>query len=305
MNSKNAAVVWYFQDGKPGHQNQILGLIEALQKETPISAHPVSVLSIREALLCLLKGTFPSVNLPRPLLIIGAGHQTHLSLLAAKRACGGRTIVLMRPALPLRFFDLCFIPEHDAAPNRNNVFKTQGTLNRVFNTQEAKADQGLFLIGGNSQHFKWNNEALLHQIKHIIHETPSTHWTLTTSRRTPESFVKILLKQNLNRFTLKQFKDTTPDWLPSILVKMSNVWVTPDSVSMVYEALTAGALVGVFSLEKKRQNTRVQNGLDKLIAKKQVQVYPEWQKTHKMHPVLLPFNESVRAAQWIVHQWLA
>ena len=70
-------------------------------------------------------------TLPTPDLLLGAGHHTHLSLLAARRIRGGKVVVLMRPSLPPGLFDLCLIPEHDAPPARPNVLATRGALNRI------------------------------------------------------------------------------------------------------------------------------------------------------------------------------
>ena len=89
-------VVWRFSDGKSGHDNQSLGLVDALQRRTRIHSYDIPVQP--GAALDWLIGRFPAGSLlPDPWLIIGAGHATHLPMLAARRARGGRTAVLMRP----------------------------------------------------------------------------------------------------------------------------------------------------------------------------------------------------------------
>jgi mitochondrial fission protein ELM1 len=46
--------------------------------------------------------------------------------------------------------------------------------------------------------------------------------------------------------------DTAPDWLPNLLARAAEVWVSADSVSMIYEALSAGAHVGVLEVPARR-----------------------------------------------------
>jgi mitochondrial fission protein ELM1 len=53
--------------------------------------------------------------------------------------------------------------------------------------------------------------------------------------------------------TIVPFAATSPDWLPTQLARADQAWVTADSVSMVYEALTAGAAVGVLDVPRPRQ----------------------------------------------------
>ncbi|MDQ2694705.1 MAG: mitochondrial fission ELM1 family protein, partial [Pseudomonadota bacterium] len=109
-----ARVIWRFSDGRPGHDNQSLGLAEALARLMPVQVFTLAPLPPLPALAGLLTGRAPAaLRLPAPDLILGAGHRTHLSLLAARRSRGGRAVVLMSPSLPLRWFDLCLIPEHD------------------------------------------------------------------------------------------------------------------------------------------------------------------------------------------------
>ena len=82
-----ARIVWRFSDGKPGHDNQSLGLVDALQQRTRRETYDIPVRP--GAGLDWMFGRFPAGSLlPDPWLIIGAGHSTHLPLLAARRARG-------------------------------------------------------------------------------------------------------------------------------------------------------------------------------------------------------------------------
>ena len=115
-------VVWRFSDGKAGHDNQSQGLAGALNRLRPVEIITLDPLPAVMALSALGGGQRALWrNIPAPGIVLGAGHRTHLSLLAARRMRGGKAIVLMRPSLPLCLFDLCLIPAHDAPPARPNV----------------------------------------------------------------------------------------------------------------------------------------------------------------------------------------
>lgn len=107
-------VVWMVTDGKAGHLNQMRGLVHALGERASVEPHTIAALPRAGALAALATKRFaPGVGLPDPDLVLAAGHGTHLSALAARRARGGKLIALMRPTLPLRWFDLVIAPRHD------------------------------------------------------------------------------------------------------------------------------------------------------------------------------------------------
>ena len=107
-------VIWRFVDGKPGHEKQSAGLIQGVESIRPIEVHEIDVrfkaFYWRQIRRFLLRDT---PDLPPPDLLVGVGHRTHLPLFLACLVCGGRSVVLMKPTLPLGFFDLLFVPEHD------------------------------------------------------------------------------------------------------------------------------------------------------------------------------------------------
>ena len=298
-------VVWRLSDGKAGHDSQSRGLAEALARLQPVEMVTLSPLPPLTALNSLLCGYQPAWSQqPAPDLLLGAGHHTHLSLLAARRARGGKAVVLMRPSLPLRLFDLCLIPEHDAPPTCPNVLATRGALNRILPSATLESDRGLLLIGGPSAHFAWNDAKVCQQIAAITAADPAIHWTLTTSRRTPSSFLKALLGVSGAELTVVPVAQTSKDWLPTQLARAGQVWVTADSVSMVYEALTSGAAVGVLEVPQQRAN-RISRGLERLTEEGWVTLFTDWRRDRQLHLLTQPFNEAERCARWIVERWFA
>ncbi|HOW77205.1 MAG TPA: mitochondrial fission ELM1 family protein [Candidatus Competibacteraceae bacterium] len=326
-------VVWRFSDGKAGHDGQSRGLLEALSRLRPVEALMLDPLPTLTALSILFIGRFLAWrHLPIPDIVLGAGHRTHLSLLAARRVHRGKAVVLMRPSLPLSLFDLCLIPEHDAPPARRNVLATRGALNRIQPSTALEPSRGLLLIGGPSAHFAWDNESLHRQIAAIVAADPAIHWTLTTSRRTPANFLEYLSPLppapsydgegelpktpspllgegwggECERSFLKivPVVETGPDWLPAQLARTGQVWVTADSVSMVYEALTAGAAVGVLDVPVKHAN-RVSQGLAQLATEGWVTPFADGSPGQPLQRPPQTFNEAERCARWIIEQWFA
>jgi mitochondrial fission protein ELM1 len=292
-------VVWVVSDGKPGHLNQSLGLAEALARATPTDPHVVPALPAWRAALAGLLNRMPDHAPPAPDLVIGAGHGTHLTLLAARRAQGGRAVVLMKPSLPRRCFDLVIVPRHDGVPTDAHTLVTEGALNRI---RPAARDpqRGQMLIGGESPHFRWDGDAVQVQIRSVLARTPAVQWTLTTSRRTPAEFLTGLpAEPNL---TVVPHTATGPDWLPQQLAGCGTAWVTPDSASMVYEALTAGAEVGVFDLPA-NPKSRVGWAIAQLADDKRVTRFIAWCAHGTLHPNPQPLAEADRCAAWIL-PWL-
>jgi hypothetical protein len=293
-------IAWIVSDGKPGHVNQSRGLAEALARATPTEIVTLPALPAWRAWLALLLKRIPGKPLPNPDLVVGTGHATHLTLLAARRAHGGRAVVLMKPSLPRRWFDLCILPQHDDIAADPRTLVTEGALNRVRPASDRDARRGLLLIGGESKHFEWDSDAVQVQIKGILARTPETQWTLTTSRRTPANFLA-LLPQHPN-LTIVPHTATAPGWLPAQLSQCGTVWVTPDSASMVFEALTAGADVGVFDLPV-NPGSRVGRAIAHLADAQRITRFANWCAHGTMRPNTHPLAEADRCAAWIL-EWL-
>ncbi len=296
-------VIWRITDGKRGHERQTQGLAQALARLMPVSVSEIRAESPGPALWHWLAGHFsPGRGLAPPDLIVGAGHGTHLTMLAAQRAYGGKTVVLMKPSLPLRCFDLCLIPEHDGVSGSLNVLTTQGAINVVQPSGDKDAAAGLILLGGGSAHYRWDAVRLAEQIRRLVTETPSMHWALTTSPRTPSDMLARLRELESVRFRLTPFDAVPGDWLPAQLERAAQVWVTPDSVSMLYEALTSGAAVGVLDMERLGAG-RVSSGVERLLQEGRAGSYSGWVAGQRLPVAQDEFNEAARCARWIKQHW--
>ena len=263
-----AIVIWRFVDGKPGHEKQSAGLLQGIESIHPIAVFEIDV-RFKPFFWCQirrkLRGETP--DLPEPDLLIGAGHRTHLPLLIARIACGGRTVVLMRPTLPHRWFHLIFVPEHDRVRRKANVVETRGVICPAV-VDDKERDTGLILLGGTSPHFRWSNRDVCHKVAAIVAASPDVHWQVCDSRRTPLDLPDHLA--DAPNLTFRHWQATPAGFLEELLPRTGYAWVTADSASMLYESLSAGARVGVIELQPASRRNKHVRAIKKLVAEGQV-----------------------------------
>jgi mitochondrial fission protein ELM1 len=297
-------VVWRFADGLRGHENQSDGLIGALAERTSVSVHTVPTPRARRiyASWRALRGA-DTHNLPKPDLLIGTGVAAHLPMLVARRQRGGRTVVLMRPSFPMAWFDLVIAPAHDRLAPRRNLLITRGALNRLRPAAEKNPHEGLFLIGGPEREHLWAPEVLEAQITAIAARHPDVQWCAASSRRTPKDFLPHLRILGLANLETVAVEDVGADWLPQKLASAATVWVTEDSVSMLYEALTAGAATGLLSMPRRDDRASKRNLGGGLLAEGLVTSFDDWQKGRPLAPPHEPLDEAGRCADWILREW--
>lgn len=286
-------------DGRPGHENQSVGLALALALRTG-ATHEVTRLDQAACVWSRMRAAAEcEEEALRPELVIAAGHRTHLPLWWAARRLGARSVVIMRPSLPGVFFDLALVPRHDLRSGSVDTERrvlTRGALNRVPEELPVKEPVGLVLLGGPSKHHGWDGGALAPMIARVIAARPELAWTVADSRRTPAGFLdKVALPTGVERVA---HAATGPGWLAGELARASVVWATEDSVSMVHEAATAGAATGVLPAPR-LGNGRVVRAVDELVAAGLATRYPG-------EPVAAGrFHEAGRCADLIVARWFA
>ena len=259
-------VVWRILDGKAGHEAQTQGLVQALKKKISVFSFDVKAPARWKSLSGFIFKHFEAgKSLSPPDLIVAAGSRTHFALLAASRTYGGKTVVFMQPSLPVSLFDLCLIPKHDSRKSGKNILLTDGVLNPIQPAIDADPQRGLFLIGGPSRHYDWDTTGILDQVVSLVQENPKINWTLTTSRRTPSDCTQKLIGLFQPNLEIIPVEKTPRGWVSERLQECRLVWVSEDSVSMVYEALTAGALTGLLKVPAIKQTSRVQNSVKLLL----------------------------------------
>lgn len=285
-------------DGKMGHLNQTKGLAEALGRICAVNIHQIDLIDgpiwKKIGLVRREIGSLPPLH-----FLFAAGHRTHLTLALLRRWTKAKTVVLMKPSLPYALFDLAIVPEHDLhGKHPRRVIPSLGALNRVTPQQE-KSNSGLILLGGPSRDYEWQGDTIRHAIAEITRDSP-LHWTITNSRRTPEDFLCSLKD---NPATLHPHEQGGPDWLPSMLRQASEVWVTEESVSMIFEALTSGARVGLLPMQVNRAKAKIKRLVSHITDLHYCMSWEQWQSEKLLRAPAQRLAEADRCARLLLEKF--
>lgn len=310
-----------FYDTRAGHAKQTAGLVAALARLTPVAVHEVRVpdgtlaRDLRDWARWLgsLAGVRPDFShLPgysdapgKVDMVIGTGTRCHIPLLQMARNRDARAVTCMGPSsLLVPRFDLCVVPEHDSSPRGDNVVTTLGPPNTAPKDGANDPAKGLIAIGGRDEktHY-WDSGDVLAMVYGVARAAQEIKWTITTSPRTPADMAPVLaaLADKADNVAFVPFSETGPGWVEERYGESNIAWVTADSASMVYEALTAGCRVGILPVRWKGDN-KLARGLRKLRERGRVLTYPEvaggvpWPDTE-------PLDEAGRVAREILKRW--
>ena len=145
-----------------------------------------------------------------------------------------------------------------------NIIVSFGALNAIppVEIDLTKKQNGIILIGGTSKNFHWSNNSIIRQIKKIISKSDQVNWELTISRRTPVEFLYELKKENLTQIKVLDEKQSIGNWIEKNLPLKEEAWVTIDSVSMVYESLTASCKTGILKLKPKKFTSKISENIE-------------------------------------------
>lgn len=293
-------VLWIVTDDKPGHRSQQEGLAERLQALAPFDVHWLYAHDLHVGLLDTLRRRPVVLGLPAPQWILGAGAGTHSLILKLRHIYRAKAILLMKGAFPAAWFDANITPVHDNPPRRRNVLPTVGVMNPVIPRHEGRdSSTGTFLIGGTNEHFAWEDARVIDQVDRICRAQSAVHWTLTDSRRTPAAFLPALRARNIPNLTLISHQDTPRGFIKQQLDKTGQLWVTRDSVSMVYECLTSGAPTGLLDLTPLR-SSRVVKDMQYLLGEGWVRDFSHWDLYQRLPVCETRLWEADRGARWLL-----
>jgi len=248
-------------DGKPGMENQCLGLAEALGV-TPevkrVAPRPPWRWLPPHAWFSPLSAV-DGVAPPWPELLIATGRQTVAPALAIKaRNRATFAVQIQDPVAGRGRFDLIAVPEHDNLTGAN-VIATLGALHRVTPQVLAAAAprfepmlQALprplvaVLLGGANKQYRLS-EARARTLAEGLARLPGG-LAITPSRRTGEDAMRII-RAALGAKPAVIWDGTGENPYFGFLAHADAIVVTGDSVSMVSEACATGKPVYVFDLE--------------------------------------------------------
>ncbi len=218
----------------------------------------------------LVKGTYDSLVKIKPDLVISCGSSVAPVNFILSRENLAKSIVIMRPSvLSTKKFNLVIMEKHDMPLKRKNLVITEGALNLVdddyldSNGQALKSRVQLsrkfvlgLLLGGDTKDFKLSLDSMreiIGQIKDAL-EKIDGEVLITTSRRTPAE-VECLLKEEFTNYPRCKLliianEKNIPEAVGGILALSHLVVVSPESISMISEAVNSKKYVLVFKTNK-------------------------------------------------------
>lgn len=241
--------IYYLNDNKIGHLRQSEGLAKALQQllGDEVGIESIPAFSLWQYLISFGRC---AQKINKNSIVIGAGHRTHFGLIYYRFKYSAKNIVIMKPSLPKSWFRYCIIPRHDNVTEKDNIIITEGAMNALSMQNAEKENQLIILIGGPSDSCTWNNESIYRQLLIKLRSINiRIKIILSTSRRTPVEFISNLPKEISDKVQVIDFKTVDIAWLPAQLLKSHEAWITSESISMVYEALSANCLVQTIDVD--------------------------------------------------------
>jgi len=174
----------------------------------------------------------------------------------------------MRPSyFGLKRFSLVIAPRHDRIKERKNLVITDASLNLINEESLGRAtkdlinkkslnDKALYislLIGGDSKNFKLSASCVAVVIEELkkLSESLGANLLVTTSRRTTRE-VEAIVKKGLNGYPSSKLmvianENNPPGVVEGMLGLSSIVVLSPESISMISEAVSSKKYVFVFN----------------------------------------------------------
>lgn len=300
-----------FLDGSPGHEKQTLGIVRALRRLHPLEETEIRIVRRspgQEAwawLRYLLGLDSPPAGIQGAFhLLIGTGSHTHIPMLSSKRHCHALCVTCMAPSILLRGrFDLCCVPEHDGIAARDNVLLTIGPPNCSIPSAEHDQSRGLVLLGGvdEKSHF-WNSVEIAESVRTLAITEKDKRWTVSSSPRTPAATIILMegLAKELENVEFFRYENTASGWVEEQYGGNGTVWVSADSMSMIYEALSAGCNLGIIPVAWKDRNNKFSRSERFLLEHGLVVSFDAWKKGAARWNSREPLDEAGRCAQAIL-----
>lgn len=266
--TQNSKMCWVVTDGKPGMENQALGLAEALEMDIDLKRtklrFPWSALTpyLQLGLSACLSPERDLLTAPWPRVLIASGRQSILPALYVKQASNQKTMVvyIQNPVISPKNFDLVVAPRHDNLTG-SNVVVTQGALHRVTTTRLA-AEKLLFpqfetlpsprfavLLGGSNRSYRFDEtvaQNLATQLQRL-QQTYQAGLLISPSRRTDKHHLDSL-QSKLNPNTTYIWDTTGANPYFAMLAWADALFVTCESISMITEACSTGKPVYLLRL---------------------------------------------------------
>ncbi len=266
--------VWTLTDGRPGIENQALGLAEAIARRAPVTLTAKRV-RLRTPWAWLPPGFTPAprqalsigsdaLEPPWPDILIGCGRASIPFAMAMREWSRGKTLVvqLQDPRVNPREFDVVVPPVHDGLEGQN-VLPIVGACHRVAPDKLAKAladfpqplldlPQPRFavLIGGKSkrQDISAKRAREISDLLAAAQYATGGALLATLSRRTNEA-AKLQFRTWLAPHCALFYDGEGANPYFAMLAAADHIFVTADSVNMATEAAATGRPIHVLAVD--------------------------------------------------------
>jgi mitochondrial fission protein ELM1 len=250
--------IYWFQDSKIGHLNQVQALLDEMAKEIDYS---ITKIYCQDRKILHWFHPYPAPDAIEGsehelMLLIGAGHSTYPSMLKTqklfKKTKSVISVAILKPSFNSNAFDLICAPEHDYPSQRKdqNIYTFKGSLAPVSSVEPTK-NKAMIAIGGLSKHYVFDVELVEKQIKYILATHPEHHFHVFNSRRTPESLnTKIVcMSDAFTNFNFIDVGNTLALSFQDALRASEIKFVTPDSSNLVFESLSSKGKTYLMQIE--------------------------------------------------------
>jgi mitochondrial fission protein ELM1 len=203
-------------------------------------------------------------------------------------------------------FDLCFVPVHDGLQAAKNIFPTIGPPTLLINQGRHEAKRGLILIGGaDAKSHDWHSEEIVANVAAILTRENDITWHISSSPRTPAATESALagLPARFPHCHFFPYQKTPAGWVENEYHNSSQVWVTADSVSMLYEALAAGCAVGLIPVSWHQADNKFHRSAIYLAEHGYIRLFADWRQGQELRPPPVFLQEARRCAEEIARRW--
>jgi len=305
--ARKAIHIWVIHDDKPGHLSQLQGLTQRLIAHAETTIRWIDSKEVNTTIKSMFGKTPMEHGEERPDMVLGAGHGTHRPLLKLAKQYSAISVVMMKPSFPLRMFDFVICPKHDELEENDRTLNTYGAINKIepSKTEKINKEKHLVLLGGPSKHYEWDDDILLKEIGIVCNTFSKKAWHLSSSPRTPDTFLNKVADLNIQNLELHDYHQDAALNLISSLEQCSQAWITPDSVSMLYESLTSGCQTSIFSLapNNRIRPSKVVKQVQELVQNKNIGNINMLAAGHMDELLPSTFWEAERAALWLLKKY--
>ena len=264
VRAQKQPLVWLLTGSRPGDNNQLLALAEALGWPFEIKRIKYNQLrrvpALRKGLVSVAPDSRGQIRPPWPDLLITVGYAGVGVARHIRELSGGRTklVHIGNPRTALDDFDLQITtPQYSRGPAPNllelplpigNPARTaRSTIDELRWLRDFPRPRRLVAVGGPARHWELDHKALASAISDIRDKQPEGSLIVVTSNRTRTQTRRLLSR--LVSGDRAALVDSFPSF-PTLLAQCDEIYVTADSVSMLSEAVLTGKPTGMIPIKR-------------------------------------------------------